>query len=248
MELKDIIIKDSKSKSVVYCCLNLKTDKVYIGYTQNGVNTRRSSHYWKSNWKNESNNYFHSTLKKHKREDFEWFVIWESNDLEELKTKEMFFIKELKSNDRIFGYNLTTGGEQSYFNDEVKKKISDKAKARNLSGENNPFFGKKHSEETKKNWSKIRKGVCNNLGYKHSDEMKEKLSKIRKETCKNPIVIENMRKAQKSKKIICITTGEKFVSIAEGARKYKIHKNTLSGHLKGKTKTCAKMVFKYLDD
>jgi hypothetical protein len=70
--------------------------------------------------------------------------------------------------------------------DETKKKISDTLKRRienmsdddrkklqmSLSGKNNPMFGKKHSEETRKKMS------VSHIGQKISQETKDKISKV----------------------------------------------------------------------
>lgn len=57
------------------------------------------------------------------------------------------------------------------YSDEVNKK-------KGLPGKSNPFFGRKHSEETKKKWSEKRKGQMAGekhpmFGKKHSEETKE---------------------------------------------------------------------------
>ena len=57
--------------------------------------------------------------------------------------------------------------------DETKKLISKSKKGKNT-GENNPMFGKTHSEETKKKLSELNKGKT------HSEETKKKLSELNK--------------------------------------------------------------------
>jgi hypothetical protein len=54
--------------------------------------------------------------------------------------------------------------------EEWRKKISDTLKSKYPSGETHPYYGKKHSEESKKNMSDAHKG------YKHSEETKRKMS------------------------------------------------------------------------
>ena len=54
----------------------------------------------------------------------------------------------------------------------------------------------------------------------------------------------NMSKA-KSIPVICLTTGEEFKSITDASCFYNISKQSLSMHLRGKTKSCAKMIWKY---
>ena len=65
-------------------------------------------------------------------------------------------------------------------------------------GKNNPFYGKKHTEETKQKISKNRKGQCSGenhhfYGKKHTQEELKKMS-------------EN-RKSKGGKKVICLNTG-----------------------------------------
>ena len=66
--------------------------------------------------------------------------------------------------------------------DHMKKTMSAIMKKR--TGKKNPFYGKKHSEETRRNWSILRSDPKNNLcksygfkGKKHSEASKKKTSK-----------------------------------------------------------------------
>ncbi len=69
---------------------------------------------------------------------------------------------------------------------EYRKLMTEAAK-----GENNPFFGQKHSDETKRKQSERMKGNQYSLGYKHSEETKQKMS----EAAKNrPPMAEETRK------------------------------------------------------
>lgn len=70
------------------------------------------------------------------------------------------------------GYNLTEGGDGGICCDEICRKISE-AKKGKLIGEKNPFYGKTHSEETRRKISKSLKGV------KHSEESRRKMSESR---------------------------------------------------------------------
>ena len=66
--------------------------------------------------------------------------------------------------------------------DHMKKTMS--AIMKKKTGKKNPFYGKKHSEETRRNWSILRSDPKNNLcksygfkGKKHSEASKKKTSK-----------------------------------------------------------------------
>lgn len=64
------------------------------------------------------------------------------------------------------------------FSEEHISNLCEASKKRNLKRENNPFYGKKHSEETRKHWSDIRKG---NYGRPCSEETKLKIGLANKD-------------------------------------------------------------------
>lgn len=76
-------------------------------------------------------------------------------------------------------------------------------------GENNPFYGKHHTDETKEKISSSRKGKCVGeqhpmYGKKHTEEALLKISKN--------------RTGKGGKAVICINTGEIFDCIMDAAR------------------------------
>lgn len=246
-KINELKITPTLEKGFVYCAFNKQNEKIYIGYTQTLLKNRIKAHYWKAKNRNDSENYFHNALKKYEKSDFEWFVLFESCELEKLKNKESEFISLFQSNQRELGYNLTSGGEQSYFNEEVCKKISKKAKERNLSGNKNPFFGKTHSKEQKEKWSNERKGKLHNPNFKnHSEETKKLLSEIIKEICKDPIHREKLSKSKTNNKPIkCVETNQIFHSIGEASRQLNINIGSIKNQLKGRSKTAGGLTFKF---
>ena len=220
-------------KGLVYYCYNKLTDKIYIGYTTGTLKRRISGHYCTAKH-DKTNNYFHSSLVKYPKEELEWGILYQSNVVESLKDVEKYYIALFNSNNRTLGYNLTTGGDLCKFNMEVNLAISKKAIERDISGDRNPFYNKRHTEETKKHLSEVRKGVCNNLGYKHTDETKKLLSAKRIELCKDMTNIHIMRRAQKSKPIKCLNNGNIYYSAGEAAALLNISKGGIKAQLSGR--------------
>jgi group I intron endonuclease len=247
-DISSLTITPSLQKGFVYCAHNILNEKVYIGYTTTTLKNRIKAHYYCSRSQNKSNNYFKNALSKYKKEDFKWYVLYESKELAKLIEQEKYFVQLLESNNRKYGYNLTTGGEIPNFNEEVCKKISNKAKQRNLNGKNNPFFGKHHSEEQRTLWSETRKGKVNNPDFKnHSQETKNILSQkaIDKWKALNDEEKQLFRDKH-SKSIICLNNGMKFKSLIEASITLNINKASISHQLTNRAKTAGGFQFKYL--
>ena len=125
------------------------------------------------------NYYFHNAIQKYGIENFEWSVLYESDDNSVLCEFEQYFIKT--NNSKLpYGYNMTDGGEGT-----VGYKATDEARAKRsalLTGTRRPPM----SEATKLKISLSHKGKKNSpehcehmriarLGKSLSDETKYKI-------------------------------------------------------------------------
>lgn len=224
-------MNSSNCKGCVYLARNAINKKIYIGYTNQTLGRRITAHLSAAKTK-ENDRYFYNAIKKYGKDNFLWTILFLSNDQSKLKEIERECIKLYESNNRLFGYNLTTGGEGASLNTEIKSKISRKAKERNLFGKRNPFFGKSHSKETRQKLSRVRSGKRWSPFEKHTEETKKRLSDIRRNLAKDPEFIEKMRRCQKSISIRCLDTGEVFYSIAEAARQTGIGRSILKSRIR----------------
>jgi len=161
---------------IIYKATNKINGKRYIGRTIKSLNTRISSHLGDA-LANKYNIHFHSALRKYGADGFDWDIIAECDDIDELNRLEIFFIGQYDTYNS--GYNMTLGGEGiSGWNhtEESNKKNSESHK-----GEKSSWWGKRHSEETKKKLSKGKKGENNPNYNKHpTKETREKMSKANK--------------------------------------------------------------------
>ena len=146
------------------------TEIRYIGLTTGKLNSRFSRHLsdkkidHKTNW-----------IKKVGKNNIE-IVIIEDNitDIDILHEKEIFYINKYKTEGHKLT-NITNGGEGWFnmeFSTQHKKNIS--LNHADVSGENNPMFGKTHSIESREKIRKFR------FSYKITDKSKEKMSSQRK--------------------------------------------------------------------
>jgi group I intron endonuclease len=155
--------------------------KVYIGMTCQEPTKR-----WKYGWGYKNNQHFDSAIQKYGWNNFEHEILYTDLTQDQASVKEQELIEKYQSNNPEFGYNISSGGyggrEGVPQNDEAKRKISEANKGRLLGEKNhlygvrkyreeNPFYGKHHTEETKEKLSKIHKGT------KHTEEAKQKISK-----------------------------------------------------------------------
>lgn len=144
---------------------------------------------------------------------------------------EIGFIRQMKTLSPN-GYNLTLGGNKNKIvSKQTKLKMS--KNHYDVSGKNNPFYGKKHTKESKMKMSESSRGQrswC--VGKTFSKEYRKKLSEAHKGKMTgidhlmfgkhhSKKSIELISKNNKMKrKIKCIETGEIFDSIALAQEKY----------------------------
>lgn len=136
----------------------------------------------------------HGAIQKYGFESFKKEVVFSDLSKEEAEAKEIELISLYKSTNPEFGYNIDNGGNTTgSHSEETKKKISAANKGKKVSeesrermrkaqkgnnlGDKNPFYGKHHSEKTKKEHSDFMRGNKYNLGNHHTEEFKKMKSK-----------------------------------------------------------------------
>lgn len=174
---------------IVYLITNLINNKQYVGYTQKSLEERIQTHIYKANSKNKKH-YFYllpMAIRKYGIENFKWEAIYETDDLNDVLEKEVYFIKELKTLSPN-GYNLTKGGNGGIQSDETKLKISNSLKE---FYKNNPhptitISTEKRREMGKKAWeTKNANGFIFPTGFTRSIESRLKMSETKNELNKH---------------------------------------------------------------
>jgi hypothetical protein len=189
---------------IVYKTTNLINSKIYVGSDKkNNPNYLGSGKLLKQ------------AIRKYGRENFIKEIIFECNNIEELKSKEEFWIKKLSSNIRGIGYNISDG----YFGGDVftnhpNKEIYRKKLRKAFIGKKNNMYGKnlyniwrdKYSaeeveEKIKNHKNRLSKSVrsafknkerkkvyeiwVEKYGKEKADSLQKKLNKKRKKNASN---------------------------------------------------------------
>lgn len=108
----------------IYKTTNLVNGKIYIG--------KHKASEFDPNYKGSGTTYLSNAFKKYGRDNFKVELLIHCFSLEELNAEEKFLIEWFNARDRSVGYNRAEGGDGGV-----------------LPGEDNPFYGKHHSDETK---------------------------------------------------------------------------------------------------
>jgi group I intron endonuclease len=213
-------------KGIIYCATCQINGKHYIGQTSQVLSERQGDHKRKAT-RHGSDSHFHNAIKKHGYDSFTWSIIDYAKSRDELNEKEQRWIFITGSDIRYHGYNLTLGGGQFNFTDEVKKKIGESQKGRKLkkeqliamskrfSGAGNPFHGKKHTEEAKE------KNRAAHLGKKLTDYQRMVCPKRGEDNGRSGITEEIVREIRRA-----CSSGERNCEIQ---KRLGISKNTLQG-------------------
>lgn len=237
----------------VYCITNNLNGMKYVGMTSKTI--EESKNYYGSG------RYITRAVKKLGRQHFTKEIIEVCDNLEYLKEREIFWIKNLNTKHPL-GYNLTDGGDGVVnLCEESKERQIEKLKL--LTNEKHPQYGIKRSKETK---LKMR---LSQLGKRHTKETKNKLREINlgkpMPLHVRQILLEtNTGRVYKQESIDLIRKNQptcipilqftkqgvfvaEYFSINEAERCTNIAKSSICRCCKGELKSAGKFIWKYKD-
>lgn len=227
---------------IIYIIRNKVNNKIYVGQTTNKKGFKGRYHC--NLCKNTHNIHLKRSIEKYGIENFEideeFDVAYSEDELDKL---EDMYIKIYDCIDN--GYNDKTGGSNGKPSEEIKRKISEKAKGRRRSEEakqkiSEGHKGKHHSDETKQKIGEKHKGKI--VSKESRQKMSENHANVNGEN--NPFYGKHHSEETKIKlgrKIICLTTGKIFNSLKEAGDYYNINSNNLSSCCRHKKESCGKL-------
>lgn len=213
------------------------SNKYYVGVTCQKYNQR-----WRNGEGYSYNTHFYRAIKKYGWDNFEHFIFAENLTRKEACNMEIKLIKELKSNNYNYGYNICSGGEG----------------ATGLFGEKNPNYGHKWSNEQRNKMSKYKKehpvriseqGRLNKSTYmkrKWEDENYRKSMSGKNSPCYgrvgvlHPMYGKHDKEHPYSKPVICINTKCVYQSAMNAHIKTGANHSKLCMCCRGERKSCGK--------
>lgn len=201
----------------VYSHTNKVNGKVYIGLTSMKPEER-----WANGKGYHNGTHFRNAIDKYGWDNFEHEIIKNNLTKDEASYWEKYYISFYNSMDKLYGYNMSSGGEHGGHiqTEETRRKISE-------NGYRGGMKGKKHSEETKRKMSESRTGKC------FSEETKKKISEAHKKL--------------RNKRIYCVELDCVFESLDEASDKICRSKSVIVDCCKGRQKTCGGYHLRYAD-
>lgn len=228
--------------------------KVYIGQTCQ----KPESRFGKDGYRYKGCTLFYNAIQKYGFDNFKHEILFDKLTQEEANEKEIELIREHRSNERAFGYNLQDGGCNGSPTEETRKKMSEWQIGKVFSDETKQRismarFGQKDSDETRKKKSDSHKGK------RLSDETKIKLSvagtkrvtneqidrvrelglsnKGKKHTEKSRKNMSESHKGKNCKKVLCVETKIVYNSLTEASECTSIKRQNIGKVCNGRLKT-----------
>jgi group I intron endonuclease len=193
---------------------------------------------------------FGKAIKKYGWNNFKHEILFSELTETEAKSKEKELIEQHNSTSREYGYNMSLGGDGTpgvKKSDEQRKEIS-----RRITGKGNPFYGKKHTKETKslisQNHADFNGENHPSYGLTRSEESRKRMSKSHAD-----VSGENNPNWGKGNQVIQIdvNTGEtikSYRSIARAAKATGTNRISIGHCCNGRHKTANGYIWKYAEE
>lgn len=217
----------------VYMHKNNINKKVYIGITK-----QKPEHRWNNGKGYRQNKHFYNAICKYGWDNFEHIIVATNVLPNDAYKKEMELISAYKSNDKMYGYNNSIGGECGSLG--ITMSESAKLKIRNAN------LGKHLSDETKEKVRQAHLGCLNAMYGKPSHRKGIKIGAMSDEHRYK------ISSSAKKRKVFCIELNKTFESVSSASRCLNVSKGGISNACSGKTESAGtfndkKLHWKYVE-
>lgn len=212
---------------IVYGVVNKTNNKMYVGQTSRALSIRKKAHL-----SNQRDTALCRAFRKYGDDSFDWFVIKECCNSDEMNYWEDFYIRLFLSSKGL-GYNMRLGGAKGMITDETRRKMSLAMSGHPVSEETKAKIslankGHHHSEGTKKKISLVNKGKPSpRKGVVLPPELKKKMSLAK---LKNPVKYWSGKKHTPEAKLKMSESAKKRPPMADETRDKLKKRQTFLGH------------------
>lgn len=239
----------SESYGIIYKLTNNVNGKIYIGQTTQKLSARLYQHFNLND--KDYCRHFKRAIKKYGREGFKVEVVEKLTTIEELNSREEYWISFYNSTNRQLGYNIKLGGCNRRHCNETKYLIG-KANTRRVWKESSKRKigdanrGRKVSEATRQKISKAISGEKNgNYGKPLTSEQRQIISNYQQNRFKSKEARDAYIYTHPNRKeVMCVTNNRIYPSINNASKELHIDRSHIRGVLSGKYKNAKGYVFK----
>lgn len=215
-------------KYFLYIHENKINGKVYVGITSKDKPEKR----W-LNGKGYKGTYFYNAIQKYGWDGFEHKILFSNLSQEQAFALEKRIIKDLKANNREYGYNIADGGNYpGEISKEALKIIAEKRKIKVVRLNDGKIYDSIIEAERDNNTYnplivKVCKGTRHTAGTMNNGDpifwsyWQEKMD-IKKELEERKELKNLSKYNSKSRKVVCVNTGEIFLSLRDAENKYNL--------------------------
>lgn len=239
--------------------------KVYIGVTKQKPQMR-----WQNGLGYRTQEYFYRAILKYGWDNFKHEIVYQTDSYSDANAKEIELIAQYKSNDKNYGYNIEGGGNlKKTVSETTRRKLREhhtspehralvarinakrwsdpeehKRMSEMTSGERNPMYGKKlteeHKQKLREGFAKVvfvgKKGADNPMyGKHHSEEVKKRLSEG-KMGANHP----------RARQVVCVETQVRYDSVRDAYRDTGVRYDSISRVCLGKGETAGGFHWEYV--
>lgn len=241
--------------------------KIYIGVTKQDPRLR-----WQNGLGYRTQEYFYRAIQKYGWDSFTHEIVYQTDSYNDANNKEIELIAKHKSNDKNHGYNIESGGNlKKTVSESTKQKLRNhhttpehlqlvlqinakrwsdpeehKKMSERTSGQNNPMYGRKlsdeHKQKLKEGFAKVtfvgKRGADNPMYGKHLSEEHKKMISERNRGENN----------WRARSVICLETQKVYGSLREAFRDTGIKHSSISSACMGKSKTAGGYHWQYVKE
>lgn len=207
----------------IYVHINKINGKMYIGQTRQKAELR-----WRKGLGYQDSPYFWRAIQKYGWDNFDHIILIDNLCQYEADILENELIKKYDTTNGLYGYNLASGGNSPTMNEEAKRHCRENHY--NVCGENNPMYGRHHTEETKEKIRKTKEKYVGENAVRYgavlSEETKQKISASNKGRITSNEIKQKISKSNPTRKPVYQIDIVTRKIIAEFNSINQAHKNT----------------------